>query len=801
MSTVTGLLELVQSDVEKKFSTLSHRGHIEKRIQRLAAFESKGHTSACMTLSGQIKEMFEKYGVKCKKDLTAKGYKELLDKSDIPDFFELEPRFWETVYGMFEMFPSPTQYIEKIVDTLGDPEFKGDSLRLRILKQFIKYTDFLKYTSFFSENFKDDINACIDGDLSKLTDRIVDSLIADKGKVPAFENLELLIQKVGAYLTLYPEEIQRVSDILFGLTGDAALKNSPSYSYICESVLKILFGKTADTPEIIAINDIFAKALDRVEEESKTVKEINTAFSRKYNDYFSKVNERGRRTRLKYIVDNVFLGIYFDEKVCLDYANKIKASQFDGLVKLPMYIDGKPVSDADIDKSFEIIKSAVNGIDLDDHSKLNDSFTAFFKNVSEWIQGVKPKDVTGKVALSILEFVFEDNYNALTRKLSFYKNNFKKDRKAYVNSVEYRLESDEKYLGLIKLCEDLAEGVFRTNGAPKKALYPFAVAFGMRYYNDTKVKSYNVNLDIDKNLFKDYYCDNIVRFVGAQSLRIQEAEPSGIGINYKNFAEVIYLYYLSRSDEYSPALIIKKANKLINKIKSKGKDQKYVKSDSDTLTHHYRKSVVSTLLSLEEGQIEEYILKKFNCNIYSEEDGKYVGVFQLEDDENSAWKSFSEIIEIISDDYDCFNPHIKNFYQETEDTFGTATEILRKLEIMFSDTEKYPSGESFLQLIRFILDKLNLNDLRLDKVSPQEVSRTKIIAAYYYLYFFLATSGDDTETWDNYKDFFEGFSSGVDPYLEDSYYQPISFKNIFDSIVIFLCYRIVNAEHLIEAQY
>ena len=56
---------------------------------------------------------------------------------------------------------------------------------------------------------------------------------------------------------------------------------------------------------------------------------------------------------------------------------------------------------------------------------------------------------------------------------------------------------------MLKLCDDLASGKFRVNGMTREQLYIFAVAFGMDAGS------------VEKNLFHDYYNDNLL-LVGAE---------------------------------------------------------------------------------------------------------------------------------------------------------------------------------------------------------------------------------------------------------------------------------------------
>lgn len=111
-----------------------------------------------------------------------------------------------------------------------------------------------------------------------------------------------------------------------------------------------------------------------------------------------------------------------------------------------------------------------------------------------------------------------------------------------------RRKSARKKNELLYISDDLAYGKFRSEGSTKKSLYFFAMAFRMTYYPGVGVPI-DPNTDIETNLFRDYYTNNLIRFItNAYKGRLAEYEPdpSGQGINFKNFAEVIYLYFISK---------------------------------------------------------------------------------------------------------------------------------------------------------------------------------------------------------------------------------------------------------------
>lgn len=75
------------------------------------------------------------------------------------------------------------------------------------------------------------------------------------------------------------------------------------------------------------------------------------------------------------------------------------------------------------------------------------------------------------------------------------------------------------------------------------------MVYGMTYYSGFGSERKDFKSDLEINLFRDYYTNNLIRFISdsyKENLNEYELDPSGQGINYKNFAEMIYLYYISK---------------------------------------------------------------------------------------------------------------------------------------------------------------------------------------------------------------------------------------------------------------
>ncbi|MBR1999876.1 MAG: hypothetical protein IJ992_05100, partial [Lentisphaeria bacterium] len=56
--------------------------------------------------------------------------------------FAWNNNIWKTLFTLYRSFPSPTDYMQRMVDNLGEPAFRKNSLRMRILKQMLLQIDF-----------------------------------------------------------------------------------------------------------------------------------------------------------------------------------------------------------------------------------------------------------------------------------------------------------------------------------------------------------------------------------------------------------------------------------------------------------------------------------------------------------------------------------------------------------------------------------------------------------------------------------------------------------------------------------
>ena len=317
---------------------------------------------------------------------------------------------------------------------------------------------------------------------------------------------------------------------------------------------------------------------------------------------------------------------------------------------------------------------------------------------------------------------------------------------------------------------NLAKGRFGKSKAIKKPLYYFAFAFNMKYYSSTDQEDYDKQKDIKKRLFEDYYSDNLISFLSAESSKNMEAEPSGYSINYKNFAEVIYLYYLNK-EGLTPAEKLSHAENVIDKIKKlergKGRNHK-----ADLFTEDYSKKVNDEVFRLEEGELENYITDNFYCD-----DNSKLGALEISDEQRTAFREYKNLIDEIDKRHNeyCHN----GYYIRYCDNFDFV--VL---------PEPYSSDERFCKLI----DRIKLK-IKIDKVlkvnDNAHITRTKMIATYHYMYCYKCLSREDNIN-TGLDRIYSDFESGLNKILEESGYQKISPKNIFDSVIIIFAYCKIN---------
>lgn len=415
--------------------------------------------------------------------------------------------------------------------------------------------------------------------------------------------------------------------------------------------------------------------------------------------------------------------------------------------------------------------------------------------------------------------------------------------------LEKQPEERCDYLQLVQACHNLAHGIFISPSSTKELLFLFAFAYDMKYYPSPRQSEYDVTRDVEKNLFVDYYCDNLTRFLVSDtsaSSGTSDNEPSGIVINSKNFVDAVFVYFLNQNNLSTKEKVIGFYS-AVKDIKEMWREQKgfipETKSKYENIaTNIYKNNFDEKFFAQNIDGMKAFLLEQYYCDArYSYGNNRIGtrGIFELPFTTNSAYEQYKNILSLlreellISEDADFSEMYgridyrsslLKDNTKETEKNpdFATnsdikyqielkhwyekeAIEAMRALELKENtsvigedaffasiETQEEPQKNDFIKIIKNIEKRLNpenalcIND-------ALSITRTKVIAAYYH-YFCLEAGIDALQlgTWKSFKDVYEEMGGCVSDYLEEAGYQKISAKNLFDVFVIFLAYCKIN---------
>lgn len=298
---------------------------------------------------------------------------------------------------------------------------------------------------------------------------------------------------------------------------------------------------------------------------------------------------------------------------------------------------------------------------------------------------------------------------------------YKQAKKDAVKAKKAAAKKNDIDFELIEMCNDLAAGNFRVNGKTKVYLYYFAFMFDMTVPLDGK--QCDPERNIVKNLFQDFYNDNFLRLLSSdysdpKNATSFEKEPTGEGINYKSFVEMIYIYFLCRDDlNMTQGEKIDKAEAIIDECVKRAKKEGNLSTINVGIhTDVYRDLHVNVLLNKEINEIADYILAHYQ--VFSP-DNAGIARIMIASEENTA----SDFIEEIMDDLDGAYPDIELFdvRKKTDLTKEIKDDITFKLDVIFDWKvktlleEKYAGDEAFLKVVNAIDDRTHISNGRFNK--------------------------------------------------------------------------------------
>ncbi len=131
---ITKKMSKIEQDIESSFRTL----YCKKDFTKLLYDYRKSPSDRGVHILKSLADKLRSIGVDCKYGESEKYYRELVEKLDIPsDAGESNKKIVDTLLSVFRQYPRPEEYMARIVDSI-EPSDNSESLRLRILKRFLK---------------------------------------------------------------------------------------------------------------------------------------------------------------------------------------------------------------------------------------------------------------------------------------------------------------------------------------------------------------------------------------------------------------------------------------------------------------------------------------------------------------------------------------------------------------------------------------------------------------------------------------------------------------------------------------
>ena len=366
---------------------------------------------------------------------------------------------------------------------------------------------------------------------------------------------------------------------------------------------------------------------------------------------------------------------------------------------------------------------------------------------------IMPDDVLDNIDDSIFEFINTDEWNG----------------------------SDK----LLKTADNLAKGKFRTSGRTILEVYYFAMAYNMTYYSGAKGTVYQAKTDVEKNLFRDFYYNNLVRVASDEyqnNPRAYEAVPTGRGINYKNYSEMVYIYYINK--DIAPLEKVEKSTEMISRLQEFAEE----KNNESNATEYYRNLLgIEDIINNTEEEFYKIIADNYDCRRIN------ANPVSKEKDQNTAYAVYCDIIKRIKKNNDGIVEKDAVGFVDSEldlgrlwivdfKLFNGALDNIKK-DIQGVEQERF---DKFVLIVRKAIDLIDNKKFWL-KESADKMTRTAVVVAYYY-YFCLEYINEISGENVTFRDIYNLVSLDLNQALERCGYQTLNGRDIFDVIVLMSIY-------------
>ncbi len=799
---------------------------------------------------------------------------------------QLVRKLLQTLYENHRVYATPQTFMKRLVDTLEDPQdgWSEDTLRVRILKQFIKYGDYLSAAGYGGEkDILDFVSSQTPGkprlttgqlltDGTLLTDAVFGAMLEERREASevlsseALTTLQEIKIRVGApYFERDGYTVDEILDQLSRLEEErrkadlfpTSVNTNPNrlldaYLEIARALNTARLAADELTGIAVHIGDL-QECISESIKDAKNQKKLQAELMTEELTALLEIRldiHAPYLSRYGYTVDAVLAQVTAlqNDPNCLpDYGKEPAAKLLQELAQIQQ-LTGSP--DPDIPMLTKAIKEA-RAL----QSKLRQAIRNEAKVRAEAVAAGETEELTALLeikvkvkaktfclsrkgypeeaipaqlaavrnhadrlplnvrdrAMELLELFrqceaaikgirdFEQEFPSLKVKA----NDLRDTVRRAINKV---VKSKQKY-DLVALADELAFGIFKPEGHTREAMYLFALVYGMTWYPHQAFASEligsqipDAERDIQVRLFRDYYCNHFLRNLSEtyrDNKSAYDTDPSGLDINFKNFAEMVYLYYIVKDnltppEDYRTDLQgearsrtwrILSATEMIQRLKGSkpanlpvirtGLTEYYI----DLILRHYREMQEQTPEAF-----EQFIRDHFDCTVKrTTEEGQVYTIHPLmvESDEDTARRLYTDMWEsLAAEDY-----------------------IIP--EQVLTDLDEYNVGlkeqgnnpaeeENFWELLKAVDEYLeNAFPKSKEQKKGPAITRARLIAANYHL---INAEYADSNSGISFDDVFEIFQEDLDEKLLEAHYQPISSKILFDVLVATAAYLHINSQ-------
>lgn len=626
MGGITQAIKIAERDFSKK---LYFKEDIEKLIFDLENCIKDKKTDTEQTVRMKILRMFASYGIELEKTLTPEQYREQLELQSIQSVKDFPEMCWNEMMKFNLVYKTPKEYMERLVNELVAPEYNlpDSPIRLKILKQILGKLDCLRGTSFQSKKLINIIENDYDGLISNIGDEIFDNYLVP---IQPYKYLRVLLDVYGDLLYKEDEEDDDLASLVSmyndSITGKTA-KQILQFIRSNNSEEKIdTTGEKSDSFNVVN----FDRSL--VEQISNYLDGVRVAFKEKYDEELESIKLLEQEIYIQQfpiIMQFIHEHRLFEQLKTKRFINLVKSHMsieiemnnvdsnlIEAIMDYPLSAEAKEKfnnylvkqignffkkADAAFRVEYNSFVANLNRIETDCYLTQYDAIECFIRK-----RGLCEQLLTGEIKNIALNQQEDDlevitSGNELMEQITSAVNDkpiilkriillliekidkFKAQTNEMFDKGVDRAKDNGSIPRILKISDDLAEGKYKRSSEMKEILYLFAFAFDMSisFVNDKE----RTLRDVRKSLFEDFYCDNIIRYVNEYQKNGVYEEPTGVTIQFKNFVEIVYLYWLNKdSKTYSPAEKYLAANAMIEQVVSKIKSaERYIeKTTSQT---------------------------------------------------------------------------------------------------------------------------------------------------------------------------------------------------------------------------